>query len=103
MQVDFYPMAWYKSNGSSQNVTCCKHVEVEFTMTLRNKTRGTSAKIVVIHEFSTTHQQETLQELGMLQVCEDGSFRNQNSTWIQDLGFVMRCKDTSENSAVASS
>ena len=42
---------------------------------------------------------ETLQELGMLQICEDGSFGKPNSMRIQDL----RCKDTSEDSAVTSS
>ena len=46
---------------------------------------------------------ENLQERGMLQIREDGSFGKPNSMRIQDSSSITRYKDTSEDSAITSS
>ena len=79
-------------------------VKGEFITTLRNKTRGTLAKVVVIKGrinspplFSKT----TLIELGMLQICEDGSLGRPNSMRIQysasNVNVITRGESTSED------
>ena len=59
----------------------------EFTATIRNKTCGTDARFVVVKGRINSPPligKDTLQELGMLQISEDGSFAETNDLRIQD-------------------
>ena len=62
-------------------------VKGEFVTTLRNKTRETRAKIVVIRGHINSPpliSKETLMELGMLEIREDGSLLKANNMKIQN-------------------
>ena len=62
-------------------------VKGEFFTTLRNKTRGTRAKIVVIRGHINSPpliSKGTLMELGMLEIREDGSLGKSNDMKIQN-------------------
>ena len=62
-------------------------VKGEFRTILRNKNRGTEAKILVIKgriNSAPLISKSTSEELGMLMICTDGSFRKQNELRIQD-------------------
>ena len=59
----------------------------EFTTTITNKTRGTRARFVVVKGRINSLpliSKDTLQELGMLQIREDGSFAEMNDLQIQE-------------------
>ena len=67
-----------------QSELCAKG---EFTATTRNKTYGTVARFVVVKGRINSPPligKDTLQELGMLQISEDGSFAETNNLRIQD-------------------
>ena len=62
-------------------------VKGEFYTTLKNKTREMIAKVIVIQghiNFPPLICKDSLEELGMLQIYEDGSFGKPNRFKIQD-------------------
>lgn len=62
-------------------------VKGEFTTTIRNETRGPRARFVVVKtriNSPSLISKDTLQELGMLQIREDGSFAEMNDLRIQE-------------------
>ena len=62
-------------------------VKGEFYTTLKNKTREMIAKVIVIRGHISSPPlicKDSLEELGMLQICEDGSFGKPNRLKIQD-------------------
>ena len=62
-------------------------VKGEFTATIRNKTCGTVARFIVVKGRINSPPligKDTLQELGMLQIREDGTFAEKNDLRIQE-------------------
>ena len=62
-------------------------VKGEFTTTIRNKTCGATARFVVVKGRINSPlliSKDTLQELGMLEIREDGSFAEINDLRIQE-------------------